>query len=259
MENIDRNISDSNIQKILTLIRDFSAGIAVNSIVALVNTGAAVEVAVESSIDAVKATLKQQIDAKNYLRMLAVNNLNTCRYELDNIIKEINKLKSDETREIKSWLNLINRYYVVFTIYQPSLDLLKNSTPSGKLDKQLEALGNSLSQKILGKISGDTSDLLDCIEIANNMYKGIEAYKIYDEEFRKIYEDLKDDMPFYDENRSILDGAAGFLGLNSKQILPICKIPKTEKNSTICCRILQKIHSCNQIHIRILKRKKLPR
>jgi len=142
--------------------------------------------------------------------------LYSCKTGLKRLIEVIETAMDKEAktgkRNIDGCLDIISRHFMIFTIYQPSKDLLDDITASGNIQKQLNALKENIQKELLGKVSSDAAELLSQIKTANNIYRGFAPYKTYSDKVRRLYQELREEMPFYAEEESALNFLKVYLG-----------------------------------------------
>ena len=213
---IDGAIISGQVQHTAAKIRDMAAGVAVNSILALACPPAVLKLAVDTAVDGATAALKQMLDPKTYIRQLANINLTICKANILLLTAKLEKLMAQGyqtgQRDLETCLDLINRYFMIFTLYQPSRNLLDATSASGAIDQQLDALKENLAKDITGAISPDSGILISQLEIANNLYKGFEPYNTYTGEVQRYFNELKQNMPFSSEEQTALNFLKTYTG-----------------------------------------------
>ena len=213
---IDGAIVSGEVQHVAAKIRDYASGVAVNAIIALACPPAVVKLAVDTAVDGVTGALKQMLDPKEYIRQMANLNLTICKANILLLTNKLEKLMAQGyqtgERDLETCLDLINRYFMVFTLYQPSRNLLDATTASGAIDQQLDELKENLLKQITGAISPDSGVLMTQLEIANNLYAGFEPYKTYTGEVQRYFNELKQNMPFSSAEQTALNFLKAYTG-----------------------------------------------
>jgi hypothetical protein len=151
INDINEQKKTTKIQNTAAKIRDFSAGIAVNTAVVLFEPNAGTQLMLSSMKDARMAVLKKMTDPKTYLLELNEDNLNYCKEELEKFtaeIKDYQRQQSDGTPlDIEDCLNTINRYLTIFTLYMPSMNMMRDMTAAGDWGTQTEELLKGIGEK----------------------------------------------------------------------------------------------------------------
>lgn len=216
---INNQIKTTKIQNAAKTIRDFSAGVAVNSVIAMVSPAEGVKLATLTVGDLVGDALNAMTNPETYMLALADMNLRHCRDEFESFIRELDELKSNDdkgqTRDIENCLDLVGRYQIVSTIYNPSYALIKALTAKGDGWEQLKEIGDSIGKKVVGTVTG-TGDVFTSMQIADNIYSKFGPYKDYQSKLKELYAINKKDMPFFSDSSFMMNFGEEFAGINFK-------------------------------------------
>jgi|GEM_PF-3593443 len=200
------------VQKNLASVRDMGVNVAANAVATLFHTGTPVELAVRVGVDLTTDKVQSLMDPATYLYTLTTANLLYLSVEMGILKGMVEQIPTGEGLVLDGdhLLETISKYFMIFSLYQPTLDFLDAMTPSGALDEQLKEVGETIAKKVVGSVGSMAEGLVMVYDIEKQIRESFAHYDTYCTNVERFHAELKSQMPFLDEQSTVMKEYLGF-------------------------------------------------